>query len=251
MGAAQVTVAAALPRVATTFCGAPGTVVGTLTWKVALVLPKGEDDVSRVTCETRTIAVIMPNVQGIRNDNWENYIVTVDEVEALTGYDFFSNLPDPVERCVEAGRNGVNPALDTDEDGVADSADNCAFVANPDQTDSDGDAMGDVCDPDDDNDGVLDGADLCSNTPPNTQVNAAGCPDADSDGVADTGDNCPLTANPDQADFDRDGIGDTCDLVTGPPVAKEQCKGRGWERFNNPEFRNQGQCVSYVNGRRP
>src|SRR5882672_9671479 len=38
------------------------------TWKVALVLPSGSgDDISRVTCATRTIAVLMPNTQGIRN----------------------------------------------------------------------------------------------------------------------------------------------------------------------------------------
>jgi VCBS repeat-containing protein len=81
------------------------------TWKVVLVIPKGEgDDASRVTCGTRTIAVIMPNTQGIRTTDWQtNYVVTVDQVEALTGYDFFSNLPDAVENCVEAGTNGVNP----------------------------------------------------------------------------------------------------------------------------------------------
>ena len=50
----------------------------------------------------------MPNVQGIRNNPWEDYITTVDAVESLTGYDFFSNLPDAVENCVEAGTNGAN-----------------------------------------------------------------------------------------------------------------------------------------------
>jgi DNA/RNA endonuclease G (NUC1) len=80
------------------------------TWKVALVIPKaGGDDVSRVGCGARTIAVVMPNVQGIRNNDWQGYITTVDAVETLTGYDFFSNLPDAVETCVEAGTNGVNP----------------------------------------------------------------------------------------------------------------------------------------------
>src|SRR6185295_16851037 len=84
------------------------------TWKVALVIPKGDNDISRVTAATRTIAVIMPNIQGIRNDPWQNYLTTVDAVEALTGYDFFANVPDAIENAIEAGTNGSNPPLDTD-----------------------------------------------------------------------------------------------------------------------------------------
>ena len=76
------------------------------------MIPKdGGDDMSRVSCSSRTIAVIMPNIQGIRNDPWENFLTTVDAVETLTGYDFFSNLPEPIQRCVEAGINGNNPPL--------------------------------------------------------------------------------------------------------------------------------------------
>jgi DNA/RNA endonuclease G (NUC1) len=82
------------------------------TWKVALVIPKGDDDISRVSCSSRTIAVVMPNMQGIRNDPWENFLTNVDAVEALTGYDFFSNLPQAIQTCVEAGTNGNNPPLD-------------------------------------------------------------------------------------------------------------------------------------------
>ena len=82
------------------------------TWKVALVLPKdGGNDISRVSCSTRTIAVILPNTQGIRSDPWENYLTTVDAVETMTGYDLFSNLPEPIQQCVEAGTNGNNPPL--------------------------------------------------------------------------------------------------------------------------------------------
>ena len=87
------------------------------TWKVALVIPKASgDDVARVACGSRAIAVIMPNVQGIRTNPWETYLGTVDQVESLSGYNFFSNLPDAIEHCVEAGTNGVNPP------GTADSS---------------------------------------------------------------------------------------------------------------------------------
>jgi hypothetical protein len=87
--------------------------VPAVTWKVALVIPKsGGDDVARVTAATRTIAVIMPNTQGIRTSNpndWMSYLTTVDAVEALTGYDFFANVGDLAENAIEAGTNGVNP----------------------------------------------------------------------------------------------------------------------------------------------
>ena len=84
------------------------------TWKVVLVLPKdGGDDLSRVSCSTRTIAVIMPNQDRIRPDPWETYLTTVDAVEALTGSDLFSHLPQAFQACIEAGTNGTNPPLDT------------------------------------------------------------------------------------------------------------------------------------------
>ena len=34
--------------------------------------------------------------------------------------------------------------------------------------------------------------------------------------------------------------------LIGPPTSKQECKNGGWQQFNNPEFKNQGQCVSYV-----
>ena len=83
--------------------------VPAFTWKVVLVIPKGDDDVSRVTAGSRTIAIMMPNTQGIRNNDWHQYLTTVDAVEQQTGYDFFANVPDAIENAIEAGTNGVNP----------------------------------------------------------------------------------------------------------------------------------------------
>ena len=71
-------------------------------WKVVIVLPSGTNDVSRVTTSTRTIAVIMPNTQGIRMADWKTYRVSVDQVEALTGYDFFSNVPATIQNVIES-----------------------------------------------------------------------------------------------------------------------------------------------------
>jgi endonuclease G len=72
------------------------------TWKVILVQPQGTDDVARVTTSTRVIAVIMPNTQGIRSNLWQGYRVSVDEVEQLTGYDFFSNVPAGIQAVIES-----------------------------------------------------------------------------------------------------------------------------------------------------
>lgn len=34
--------------------------------------------------------------------------------------------------------------------------------------------------------------------------------------------------------------------VVGPPTDKNACKNGGWQTFNNPSFKNQGACVSYI-----
>lgn len=111
---------------------------------------------------------------------------------------------------------GENALADGDGDGVADAADNCAGTANADQVDTDGDAAGDACDTDDDDDGTLDEDDSFPTDPTR------------------------------DGDEDDDGIKDTA-----PPTSKDQCKKGGWASFNNPSFRNQGQCVSFVVSNRP
>lgn len=34
--------------------------------------------------------------------------------------------------------------------------------------------------------------------------------------------------------------------LVGPPTSKDQCKKDGWKTFDNPTFKNQGACVSYL-----
>ena len=48
-------------------------------------------------------------------------------------------------------------------------------MSNPDQANFDGDAEGDACDLDDDNDGIADTNDQCSETPLGMIVDATGC----------------------------------------------------------------------------
>ncbi len=67
---------------------------------------------------------------------------------------------------------------------MPDNADNCPFVPNTDQTDSDGDGVGDVCDNaafDNDGDGVPNGADGCPTDPNKTEPGACGCGNLDDD----------------------------------------------------------------------
>ncbi|HEY0404559.1 MAG TPA: DNA/RNA non-specific endonuclease [Pyrinomonadaceae bacterium] len=72
------------------------------TWKVIIVLPAASgDDAARVTTSTRTIAVIMPNTSAV-NPDWRASRVSVDQVEALTGYDFFSNVNVSTQAVIES-----------------------------------------------------------------------------------------------------------------------------------------------------
>ncbi len=75
--------------------------VPTYTWKVIVVIPGGSNDVSRVTSGTRTIAVFMPNDNSVVSD-WRQYRVSVDYVESMTGYNFFSNVPTAIQSSIES-----------------------------------------------------------------------------------------------------------------------------------------------------
>jgi hypothetical protein len=127
-------------------------------------------------------------------------------------------------------------AAPSDNDSIADAADNCPFADNENQADADKDGVGDVCDPhtDSDNDTVDDPVDNCPTTSNANQLNTDGdaqgnaC-DSDDDGdtIPDSApDNCPLVANAGQGDHDGDGQGDACDSDDdndGVPDSQDNC----------------------------
>ena len=76
------------------------------------------------------------------------------------------------------------PNLDTDNDTINNTQDNCPSIANQDQKDTDNDGQGDACDDDDDNDGLTDVEELAQSTNP---LKA----DTDGDLVSDSQDDFP------------------------------------------------------------
>ena len=153
--------------------------------------------------------------------------------------------------------DGIGDACDDDRDAdnINNEQDNCPLTVNPEQEDLDQDGRGDACDADRDGDGVTDANDLCPDlNAPNTDSDGNGIGDAcepndtdneqntnagigvcddqpgvllidsdgdgigdpcdeddDQDGIPDEEDNCPYVTNADQKDYDDDAKGDVCD----------------------------------------
>ncbi len=81
-------------------------VVPAYTWKVVLVLPNGDNDLQRINKGTRAFGFIVPNFAPVnQNAPWRNFRVTVDAVENLTGYDFFTEIPKNTQEQIERRRD--------------------------------------------------------------------------------------------------------------------------------------------------
>ena len=83
-------------------------------------------------------------------------------------------VPEGGKKAIELQAKPALPTDDTDGDGIFDIYDNSPLVANADQTDEDGDGVGDVSD-DFDHDGVWNPFDTCPDTPLGEVVNLSGC----------------------------------------------------------------------------
>jgi len=76
-------------------------------WKVVLVADQMDQGIAGITPETPAIAVVIPNATTVTNRNlktipWRQFLTTVDQVEQLTGYDFFSQIPPDIQQAIEA-----------------------------------------------------------------------------------------------------------------------------------------------------
>ena len=82
-------------------------------WKAALVLPTGENDLERISTATRVIAIRIPNSSSVlQSDPWEQYRSSVDVIEAETSLDLFNMLSPKIQRVIEA-RTDTGPLTRT------------------------------------------------------------------------------------------------------------------------------------------
>ncbi|AMR34441.1 endonuclease [Mucilaginibacter sp. PAMC 26640] len=75
-------------------------------WKIAVIVPTGDSDLSRVSTGTRVIAVNTPN-NNVINSDWKQYRVTVRDIEKATGYNLLSSLPQSVQDVVEIKKDNL------------------------------------------------------------------------------------------------------------------------------------------------
>jgi uncharacterized repeat protein (TIGR01451 family) len=111
------------------------------------------------------------------------YAGPITNTAVVSSYEGAKGNPNNNASSVSTNVIDPPPIGDMDSDGFTDDVDNCPSIANDDQTDTDGDGLGNACDPDDDNDEVL-----------------------------DEFDNCVIVFNPGQEDENENGIGDACEV---------------------------------------
>jgi endonuclease G len=82
------------------------------TWKVAVILPAGQGlpfvtspdliDVIAIRMPNRVEPGVEGSAVGIRNLPWQNFAVSVDDIEARVKLDLLARLPNAIEDIVEA-----------------------------------------------------------------------------------------------------------------------------------------------------
>ncbi len=165
-----------------------------------------------------------------------SFLATEDNMGDGETYKIFTDLFD----FVSSDGNGLSldltgtAEIDSDFDIVTDSVDNCPYDYNLEQSDTDQDGVGDLCDFDSDNDGVVDDYDVCDGQNDTIDLDYDNIPDCidpiidtDQDGIADSADECMNTdaseisqvnvvgCGPSERDTDGDIVIDTLDQCEG------------------------------------
>lgn len=151
-----------------------------------------EDELARVSFFQGATAIgntqpVSVRANGLADEVFVNFVVPAQQfnIRAIVLGD---EPGDEVSSNNELTTTLFTPIPDADRDHIADSSDNCPNSANADQTNSDNDTLGDVCDSDDDNDGIADETEIKNGTDP---LKA----DTDNDGVNDAQDAYPTDSS--------------------------------------------------------
>jgi len=70
-------------------------------WKLAVIIPNGNNDLNRIDTSARVIAVIIPNINTV-NSSWKTYRTSVNAIQAATGYSFMPNVPFAIRKVLMA-----------------------------------------------------------------------------------------------------------------------------------------------------
>lgn len=70
-------------------------------FKIIVVLDRNQG-LKNIDNYTEVIAVVMPNIAGVRADEWQKYTTTVDRIEFSTGYDFLNCIPKKIQAVIES-----------------------------------------------------------------------------------------------------------------------------------------------------
>ena len=68
-------------------------------WKLAVLIPNGNDDLRRINSNARVIAVIIPNSNTAKSD-WKRYRTNVQAIQDATGYLLLTNIPASIRKTL-------------------------------------------------------------------------------------------------------------------------------------------------------
>ena len=84
------------------------------TWKVVVIVPLGDGPaLSRLTTSNRVISISIPNVTNGLSSAWQTYLTSASQIEADTGFSFFTAVPSLTAAVYRAKIDGAPAPLIT------------------------------------------------------------------------------------------------------------------------------------------